>query len=149
MYTVGVTLVMRTIVSFVLALQYGEQTAPWNADVAIGPRVSFFLTMLVLPYQNASRADAQIISCGFAVNSVGSYYLVIHCLPIYSQSVSGSIPTMSGVYNLTLIIASTVPMIVSGMAIRATGYVVRLLLALCGIRDRFDSTRIKEMAVAA
>ncbi|KAK4152274.1 major facilitator superfamily domain-containing protein [Chaetomidium leptoderma] len=130
---VGVGLVMGAIVTFMLALQYGGQTAPWNSSLVIGLLVGFVLitaAFIVWEYFQGERAivvprlfgqRAIAISCGFACIFVGSYYLVIYYIPIYFQSVGNASPTMSGVYNLPLIIATTISMISSGMIISATG----------------------------
>jgi MFS family permease len=138
---VGVVLVMGAIVTFMLALQYGGQTAPWNSSLVIGLLVGFALILavfivwehyqgeraIVVPRLFAQRAIA--ISCGFACIFVGSYYLVIYYIPIYFQSVGDANPTMSGVYNLPLIIATTISMIASGMIISATGLAVPIQVA--------------------
>jgi MFS family permease len=133
---VGVALVMGAIVAFMLALQYGGQTAPWNSSLVIGLLVGFVLITgvfvvwerfqgeraIVVPRLFKQRAIC--ISCLFASLFVGSYYLIIYYIPIYFQSVGDASPTMSGVYNLPLIIATTISMITSGMLISATGLAV-------------------------
>ncbi|KAH6613225.1 major facilitator superfamily-domain-containing protein [Chaetomium tenue] len=133
---IGVALVMGAIVAFMLALQYGGQTAPWNSSVVIGLLVGFVLitvAFVVWEHFQGERAivvprllkqRAICISCLFAFVFVGSYYLVIYYIPIYFQSVGNASPTMSGVYNLPLIIATTISMIISGMLISATGLAV-------------------------
>ena len=135
---VGVALVMGAIVAFMLALQYGGQAAPWRSALVVGLLVGFVLITaafvvwercqgeraIVVPRLAARRPVA--VSCGFACIFVGSYYLVIYYLPIYFQSVGGASPTMSGVYNLPLIVATTVSMILSGMVVSATGLTVPL-----------------------
>lgn len=133
---VGVALVMGAIVTFMLALQYGGQTAPWNSNVVIGLLVGFVLITAVFILWERFQGDRAIvvprlfrqrpicINCLFASLFVGSYYLIIYCIPIYFQSVANASPTMSGVYNLPLIIATTISMITSGMLISATGLAV-------------------------
>ncbi|KAK4031982.1 major facilitator superfamily domain-containing protein [Parachaetomium inaequale] len=133
---VGVVLVMGAVVAFMLALQYGGQTAPWNSGVVIGLLVGFVLitaAFIVWEHFQGERAivvprlfkqRAICISCLFACIFVGSYYLVIYYIPIYFQSIGNATPTMSGVYNLPLIIATTISMVTSGMLISATGLAV-------------------------
>ncbi|AEO61264.1 hypothetical protein MYCTH_2311259 [Thermothelomyces thermophilus ATCC 42464] len=133
---VGVVLVMGAIVAFMLSLQYGGQTAPWNSSVVIGLLVGFVLiTVAFILWEHFQgeravivprllRQRAICISCLFACIFVGSYYLVIYYIPIYFQSIGNARPTMSGVYNLPLIIATTICMITSGMLISATGLAV-------------------------
>ncbi|KAH6851372.1 major facilitator superfamily-domain-containing protein [Chaetomium sp. MPI-CAGE-AT-0009] len=144
---VGVALVMGAIVAFMLALQYGGQTAPWNSSIVIGLLVGFVLitaAFIVWEHFQGERAivvprlfkqRAICISCLFACIFVGSYYLIIYYIPIYFQSVSNASPTMSGVYNLPLIIATTIFMIASGMVISGTGFAVQIQVggALIGV----------------
>ena len=131
---VGVALVMGALVSFMLALQYGGQTAPWNSSLVIGLLVGGVLITAVFAVWERYQGERAIlvprllskrpiwVSCSFACIFVGSYYLVIYYLPIYFQSIANASPTMSGVYNLPLIIATTISMISSGMIISATGF---------------------------
>ncbi|KAK4245176.1 major facilitator superfamily-domain-containing protein [Corynascus novoguineensis] len=135
---VGVALVMGAIVAFMLSLQYGGQTAPWNSSVVIGLLAGFVLitaAFIVWEHFQGERAvivprlfkqRAICVSCLFAGIFVGSYYLVIYYIPIYFQSVGNASPTLSGVYNLPLIIATTISMITSGMLISATGHIAPL-----------------------
>jgi len=65
-------------------------------------------------------------SCIYVFFFCGPYYLIIYYLPIYFQSVGGSTATMSGVYNIPLILAVTVMMIASGIIISKTNIVIPL-----------------------
>lgn len=124
---------MAGIVSYLLAVEYGGQTKPWNSSVVIGLLVGFVLIFIafgIWEYFQDERAmivprlmkqRPVIISCLFAFFSVGAYYLVVYYLPIYFQSVDGSTPIMSGVKNLPLILVVTIAMIASGIFITATG----------------------------
>ncbi|KAK1752281.1 major facilitator superfamily domain-containing protein [Echria macrotheca] len=137
---VGVALVMGAIVCFMLALQYGGTTAPWGSGLVIGLLVGFVLLVaafiaweislgeraIIIP--RLFRRQAVWVSCGFAATFVGAYFMVIYYLPIYFQSVGDASPTMSGVYNLPLIVANTVAMISSGAIISATGLAVPVQL---------------------
>ncbi|KAK0649898.1 major facilitator superfamily-domain-containing protein [Cercophora newfieldiana] len=132
----GVALVMGAIVAFMLALQYGGTTAPWGSGLVIGLLVGSVALVAVFIVWERHQGERAIIvprifgkqaigvSCGFAGTFVGSYYLVIYVLPIYFQAVGDASPTMSGVYNLPLIIATTIAMISSGALISATGLAV-------------------------
>jgi MFS transporter, DHA2 family, glioxin efflux transporter len=143
----GVTLVIGTIVAFMLAMQYGGTTAPWGSGLVIGLLVSFVALAIVFIAWEKYQGERAImvprlfgkravwVSCGFAGTFVGSYYLVIYVLPIYFQSVGNASPIMSGVYNLPLIIATSISMVLSGAIISATGLAVPLQLigALLGL----------------
>ncbi|KAK6358444.1 hypothetical protein TWF730_007776 [Orbilia blumenaviensis] len=130
---VGAALIMGGITAYMLALQYGGQTKPWNSSMVIGLLVGFVLIFVVFgiwEFYQGERAmvvprlikqRAILTSCLFTFFFVGSYYLVIYYLPIYFQSVHDASPTMSGVRNLPLIIAVTISMILSGIFVSKTG----------------------------
>ncbi|KAK0609497.1 major facilitator superfamily-domain-containing protein [Immersiella caudata] len=136
----GVTLVVGAIVAFMLAMQYGGTTAPWGSGLVVGLLVGFVGLVAAFIAWECYLGERAIIvprlfgkrpiwvSCGFAGTFVGSYYLVIYVLPLYFQSVGNASPTMSGVYNLPLIIVTTVSMIASGAIISATGWAIPLQL---------------------
>jgi len=137
---VGVVLVMGAIVAFMLALQYGGTTAPWGSGLVVGLLVGFVALVVVFVVWEWYQGERAIVvprlfgkrevwvSCGFAGTFLGSYYLVIYVLPIYFQAVGDASPIMSGVYNLPLIVATTISMIASGTIISATGLAVPLQL---------------------
>ncbi|KAK2812532.1 hypothetical protein FQN49_008355, partial [Arthroderma sp. PD_2] len=84
-------------------------------------------------------------SCIFSFFFCGSYFLVIYVLPIYFQTVHDASPTMSGVYNLPLILAVSITMIASGIFISRVGFadfvmVLGSLVAIvaAGLLSTFD-----------
>ncbi|KUI52738.1 Putative HC-toxin efflux carrier TOXA [Cytospora mali] len=130
---VGILLIMGAIISYILALQYGGQTHPWNSSVVIGLLVGFVAIIFVFAgwewYQKerAMMPGRLIASRLIIVESLfifflsGGYYLVIYYLPIYFQSIDNVSPTMSGVRNLPLILGVTIATIASGSFISMTG----------------------------
>lgn len=63
-------------------------------------------------------------SCIYVFFFCGPYYLIIYYLPIYFQSVGNTSATMSGVYNLPLILPVTIMMITSGIIISKTNITI-------------------------
>lgn len=126
-------MIMGAIVAFILALQYGGQTKPWDSSDVIGLLVGFVVILvafIIWEYFQGERAmvvprlfkqRTVAISCLYTFFFSGSYFLIIYYLPIYFQSVHNASPTISGVDNLPLILAVTVTMILSGIIITATG----------------------------
>lgn len=127
---VGVGLVMSAILCYLLALQYGgEPDTPWRSGRVIGLIVGFVVLCvafglwewwqgeraMVVPRLFGQRTIG--LSALFTLFFSGSYFLVIYYLPIYFQSVHNTSSTMSGVYNLPLILIVAVAMIASGMMI--------------------------------
>ncbi|PKS10139.1 hypothetical protein jhhlp_001889 [Lomentospora prolificans] len=137
---VGTTLIMGAIICFMLSLEKGGQTKPWNSGEVIGTLVGFFvITALFIAWEAYQNERAVIIPRLFMTRSVGigslfacffagSYLVVLYYMPIYFQSVGGVTPIMSGVRNIPLIIAVTVAMIVSGAFISATNCAIPVLI---------------------
>jgi MFS family permease len=130
---VGTALVMGGVISFILALQYGGQTLPWNDKTVIGLIVGFVVIFIVFgfwEFYNGERSmivprlfrrrDVWVPSL-FIFLFAGAYFVVIYYLPIYFQSIDNTSPTDSGVRNLPLILSVTVATVVSGVFITATG----------------------------
>ena len=127
---VGVGLVMAAVLCYLLALQYGgEPDTPWSSGRVIGLIVGFVVLCAVFGLWEWWQGERAMVvprlfgqrtiglSAVFTLFFSGSYFLVIYYLPIYFQSVHNTSPTMSGVYNLPLILIVAVAMIVSGMLI--------------------------------
>lgn len=139
---VGVALMMGALVAYGLALQYGGQTKSWNSSDVIGLLVGFVSILIVfgiwefflgeramiIPRLFTQRAIG--VSSIFAFLFAGSYFIIVYYLPIYFQSIDDVSPALSGVYNLPLIIASTVAIIFAGIFITATGLAVPI--QVCG-----------------
>lgn len=134
----GVAMIIGALISYILALQYGGQTKAWNSREVVGLIVGFIvisISFVIWEYFQGERAMVVPrlfrqrtvgISCVYTFFFCGSYFLVIYYLPIYFQVVYNASPTMSGVYNLPLIVAVTISMITSGIAISATGQAVAI-----------------------
>ncbi|PSR85775.1 major facilitator superfamily-domain-containing protein [Coniella lustricola] len=129
----GIALIMGAVICYILALQYGGQTHPWNSSVVVGLLVGFVLiavTFVVWEWYQGARAmmpsrlarhRVYLVSSLFAFFFAGAYFLLVYYLPIYFQSIDNVNPTQSGVRNLPLILAVTVATIASGILISSTG----------------------------
>ncbi|KAK1767502.1 major facilitator superfamily domain-containing protein [Phialemonium atrogriseum] len=132
----GVIMIMGAFVSFIFALEYGNQAHPWNSNVVIGLLVGCAAILTTITAWEIFQGDRAMLvlrltkqrsmadSCIFTLVFSGSYFLVIYYLPIYFQSIHNVSPSMSGVYNLPLILAVTVSMVSSGIFISSTGLAV-------------------------
>uniref|UniRef100_L2GEP0 Efflux pump antibiotic resistance n=1 Tax=Colletotrichum fructicola (strain Nara gc5) TaxID=1213859 RepID=L2GEP0_COLFN len=130
---IGTSLIMGGTIAFLLALQWGGSTHPWNSSTIIGLFVGFGLIIvafIILEWYQGERSmiaprlikDRTIyISSAYAFFFAGSYFVLVYYLPIYFQSVDNATPTESGVRNLPIIIAVTIATIASGISISATG----------------------------
>lgn len=138
---VGMALVMGGITSFILALQYGGNSHPWNSSVVIGLFVGSFLMFgvlaaweiwlgeyaMMLPrlYKQRSLTTAAAFQFFF----MGSYLVLLYYLPIYFQSIQGASPIRSGVNNLPLVLAASVFALVGGAVVMQTGRPQQVMFA--------------------
>jgi MFS family permease len=130
---VGVALVMGGITCFILALQYGGNTHPWNSSVVIGLLIGFGLLVITLVgweiwlgdyammlprlYKQRSLSTPALYQFFF----MGSYLVLLYYLPIYFQSILGASPIKSGVNNLPLVLAAAPFAVAGGAVVAKTG----------------------------
>ncbi|CAO2649651.1 Nn.00g070360.m01.CDS01 [Neocucurbitaria sp. VM-36] len=107
---VGIALAMGSITCFILALQYGGITHPWNSSVVIGLLVGFALLAIALFF------------------FMGSYIVLLYYLPIYFQSILGASPIRSGVNNLPLVLVAGLFAIGGGAVVMKTGRPQQVML---------------------
>ena len=112
---VGACILVGATLCYLLALQYGGQSLPWDDKTVIGLLVGFATIgaafvgwewrlderAMIVPRLFKKRAIG--MSTMFIFFFGGPYYLTIYYLPIYFQSVGGSTAIMSGVKNLPLL----------------------------------------------
>ena len=134
---------MSAAISFILALQYGSTTKPWNSSTVIGLLIGLligfvlmFIVFVILEWKQGERAmltprllrDRNVwVNCVWGAFFAGSYFIPLYYLPNYFQSIDNVSPTASGVRNVPLIIAFSLSTIVSGGSISKTGIVTPLL----------------------
>ncbi|KAL9119238.1 MAG: hypothetical protein Q9187_004212 [Circinaria calcarea] len=135
----GTALMMGAAISFILALQYGGTTKPWNSSTVIGLLVGFVLMLIafvILELVQGERAmltprlmrDRNVwVNCVWGAFFAGSYFIPLYYLPIYFQSIDNVSPIDSGVRNVPLIIAFSIATIISGGSISKTGIATPLL----------------------
>jgi MFS family permease len=130
---VGVALTMGSITCFILALQYGGNSHPWNSGVVIGLLVGFpliaialvaweiwlgeYAMMLPRLYKQRSLSTTAPYQFFF----MGSYLVLLYYLPIYFQSILGASAIKSGVNNLPLVLAAAVFALAGGAVVMKTG----------------------------
>jgi MFS family permease len=135
---VGTTLMLACVTCYILAMQYGGVSHPWNSSVVIGLIVGFVLILAVLVgwelYMGEKAMCAPRLVKRHAVPSTvgffffGSYIVLIYYLPIYFQSINGVAAIESGVRNLPFIIAVSIFTVVSGVLISMTSYPAPFLI---------------------
>jgi len=137
---VGFALVMGSITCFILALQYGGTTHPWDSSVVIGLFVGFVAIALVwvaweiwlgeysmlLPRLYKQRSLSS--SAAFQFFFMGSYLVLLYYLPIYFQSILGNTPIQSGVNSLPLALVAALFAVVGGAVVMKTGRPQQVML---------------------
>ncbi|RFU35724.1 hypothetical protein B7463_g572, partial [Scytalidium lignicola] len=130
---VGVALAMGGITCFILALQYGGNTHPWNSSVVIGLLVGFGLLVIALVGWEVWLGDYAMMlprlykqrslstTAPYQFFFMGSYLVLLYYLPIYFQSILGASPIKSGVNNLPLMLAAAVFALAGGAVVMQTG----------------------------
>jgi hypothetical protein len=137
---IGTILLICTIISYILPLQFGGQTKAWNSSTVIGLLVGFPLMIIAFVawewFQGERAAFPPRLMSNrlILVNSIyaflfaGSYFIIVYYLPYYFQSIQNVNPTMSGVRNLPLIVSMSLAIIVSGGSITKTGHTAPLMV---------------------
>jgi len=137
---VGVTLVMGGIISFILALQYGGQTHPWNSSVVIGLLVGFVLILITFVVWENFQGERAMLPprlmrqrsiwqpSVFQLSFAAGYFVLLYYLPIYFQSVDNASPIRSGVLNLPMVIFIAIGSAVSGVVVAKTGHAAPFML---------------------
>jgi hypothetical protein len=137
----GTILIMRAVISYILALQYGGARESWNSGIVIGLLVGSVLIMIAFVVLEIWQGERSMLTPRFMRNRYvwfngifgfffcGAYFVPLYYLPIYFQSIDNISPTASGVRNLPLIIAFSVGAVLSGGAISKTGVATPILTA--------------------
>lgn len=130
---VGIVLAMGSITCFVLALQYGGNSHPWNSSVVIGLLVGFALLVAALVgwemwlgdysmmQPNLYKQRSLSATAPYQFFFLGSYIVLLYYLPIYFQSIQGASPIKSGVNNLPLVLSASLFALVGGVIVMKTG----------------------------
>ncbi|OCK73020.1 MFS general substrate transporter [Lepidopterella palustris CBS 459.81] len=126
---VGIVLAMGSIISFILALQYGGQSHPWNSSAVIGLLVGFVAILIalgtweifqgeyaMLPFRLLKRRSLWSASA-YQFFFAGCYFLLLYYLPIYFQSIKGGDAIRSGVDNLPMVIAGCLAIVAGGITV--------------------------------
>ncbi|KAL4899641.1 hypothetical protein BDW74DRAFT_188945 [Aspergillus multicolor] len=136
----GYALIMGRLICYLLALQWGGLQKAWSNSTIIGTLLGFILLFIafgVNEWYFGERAsivprllkNRRIIASSAVVffNS-GDFFILIYYLPIYFQSIKGTSPTTSGVYNLPFLIGGIFSMI-SGTLLTTTQHFVPFMAA--------------------
>lgn len=138
----GFALFAPAAVQFLLALQWGGTTYPWNSATVIGLFCGAAGTLCVFLAWEYHKGDMAMIpfsimkrrvvwcSCLAAFFFFGGMLSFTYYLPIYFQAVKGVSPTLSGVYLLPSVLSQILFSVVSGFLGMSYFGIPSFLLAL-------------------
>ncbi|KAK2606731.1 hypothetical protein N8I77_005462 [Diaporthe amygdali] len=140
---VGTALALGAIIVYILAMQYGGQTEPWNSSTVIGLLVAFMsITAAFASWEMYAGERAMMpprlmrqrvvwFNATWAFLLIGGYFAVVYYLPVYFQSIDSLSPTASGVRSLPLILTASVAIIILGMTVKYLASYTMLIMAFC------------------
>ncbi|KAL2168882.1 hypothetical protein VTG60DRAFT_6717 [Thermothelomyces hinnuleus] len=126
----GVAAVLGGLTCFILALEYGGVTKPWNSGAVIGLLVTFVVLLILfvlLEYYQGDRAllvgrlmKRRTIAAMAMINF--SFFPLAYNLPIYFQAVNGVSPLESGIRLLPTILPMTLFSLISAPGVVLVGW---------------------------
>lgn len=137
---VGVVLCMASIITFIMAFEYGGQSKAWDSSVVIGLLVGFpLITASFVIWEYFQGERAMIVPRLFKMRAIwagslyqfslaGAYFLILYYLPIYFQSVQNVSAIKSGVRNLAMVITISFAVIAGGVVVGKTGQTVPFMM---------------------
>ncbi len=130
----GALALLPGIVCFVLALQWGGATYPWNDArvialfVLAGVLFLAFIGIQIWKQENATVPPRifkqRSIFCGIAYSMCvgGAMITLIYYVPLWFQAVKGVSAVQSGIDSLPMVLSLVIAAIMSGATITRTGY---------------------------
>lgn len=132
---IGFILLVGTIVSLLLAFQWGGIQFAWNSSTIIGLFVCFTLCLILLVLWSIRQQDNALIppslfkthrnvwlifAGSFFIN--GPFQLIIYWLPIWFQAILRASPIQSGTYYLPTVISDVLAAVAGSAIVMKTGY---------------------------
>ncbi|EFX01400.1 efflux pump antibiotic resistance protein [Grosmannia clavigera kw1407] len=140
---VGTALALAAIIAYIIAMQYGGQTEPWNSSKVIGLLVGFVLITAVFVAWEIYAGERAMMPSRimkqrvvwfnslWAFLLIGAYFTTVYYLPVYFQSIHNLSPTASGVRSLPLILTTSVAIVILGMTVKYFVSYTALVMAFC------------------
>lgn len=136
----GTGIIIPAVVCYILALQWGGQSATWHSGKVVATLVVFGVLIIAFCINEYFQGEHAIVVPRLLKNRIisvgmvyvfflsGSFFLLLYYMPIYFQVVDGVSASQSGVRNLAMILATTIATISSGFLITAFGHFVPLMI---------------------
>ena len=129
----GTIVLLGAVVCFLLAMQWGGVTKPWNSAAVVGMMVAagimtvIFVLIEIFLKERAALNMRLLTAKPIAILMLhqvcvcSCFFVLLYYLPLYFQAVAGVNPAQSGVRIIPLLATSSVFAIVSGVVISMTG----------------------------
>ncbi|KAJ7621712.1 major facilitator superfamily domain-containing protein [Mycena polygramma] len=130
----GTLIFVPSIVSLLLALQWGGSKYPWNDGRIIALLVVFAVTIVIfigiqIWQQEMATVPPRILKqCSmlsgtwFMLCLGSSFFVLVYYLPIWFQAIKGVSPVNSGIDNLPMILSMVISSLIGGAGITVLGY---------------------------
>ncbi|KAJ9138502.1 Efflux pump antibiotic resistance protein [Coniochaeta hoffmannii] len=115
---VGTALALGAIIAYILAMQYGGQTAPWNSSKVVGLLMGFVLITAAFVAWEMYAGERAMMPPRLMKERVVWFNATLS-------------PTASGVRSLPLILTTSVAIIILGMTVKHFGSYTTLVMAFC------------------
>lgn len=154
---IGFVLLLGGIVTYLLAVQYGGVTKPWNSATVIGLLVTCIVAFILFGFIEMWQGErATVIPRLFKKRFVGlsmiyiafqggALYAMVYYLPLYFQAIRDDSAVLAGAHTLAFIIPGMLFILVSGIITTNTGMVTAVMFVGsaiatlgCGLSYLFD-----------
>ncbi|KAM3553705.1 hypothetical protein MY1884_006522 [Beauveria asiatica] len=138
---VGTTLFIPTVVSLLLALQWGGSTYSWSNWRIIVLFVCFAVGSVAfaavqykmpksasLPWRLVKQRTMALATC-VMLFLAGSMMMLVYYIPLWFQTTHGVEPVKSGIYTIPLVLSLVVASIMSGVITQKSGYYVPTMVS--------------------
>ncbi|KAM0520798.1 hypothetical protein ACHAPE_003199 [Trichoderma viride] len=154
---IGFLLLLGGIVSYLIAVQYGGVTHPWNSGTVIGLLVTCAVAFILFGFVEMWQGErATVIPRLFKKRFVGlsmiyiafqggALYAMVYYLPLYFQAIRDDSAVLAGAHTLAFIIPGMLFILISGIITTNTGMVTVVMFVGsaiatlgCGLSYLFD-----------
>lgn len=136
----GLMLLLGGIVTYLLAVQYGGASKPWNSGTVIGLLVTSIVAFILFGIVESWQGErATVIPRLFKKRFVGmsmiyiafqggALYSMVYYLPLYFQAILGDSAVLAGAHNLAFIIPAMISVLVAGVVVTNTSMVTPVMV---------------------
>ncbi|KAK6615001.1 major facilitator superfamily transporter [Botrytis cinerea] len=157
----GFILFTSTIISFLLALEWGGSSYSWSSATIIGLFCTSFVLFLLFLYWEYKLGENAMIpldmlkkrivysGCLTGMLNQGGLIVISYYLPVWFQTIKGVSPTDSGVRTLPTFLATIGSSIIAGSLVSRLGYFTPWAIVGCPITAIQNSLPATDIAIGS